>query len=80
MSSILFKIVMENLSQMLNVQVEARKIDTYWMSGSKASITQYADDVLVFTKANKKSLENLKKTMEEFLILMSWRLMQGRVE
>lgn len=57
--------VMENLSQKLLAWVTNRQLDSFIIEGAQSiSHLIFADDVFIFTKANKKSLETLRSILK----------------
>lgn len=61
---------MDTLSRLIETrEVREKRIDTYQVNGS-TSITHllYADDVLIFSKANQKSLRAIKSILAKFTI------------
>lgn len=57
--------VMDVLSRLIEREVEAKRIHTYRVNGaSSISHLIYADSVLIFFKANTKSLNAIKKVLE----------------
>lgn len=67
LSPILFHLVMDNLSRPIEKEIKDKKLDTYVVNGS-VSISHliYVDDVLIFSKANPKSLGTIKRILESF--------------
>lgn len=67
LSPILFILIMDNLSRFIEKEVKDKKMDTYVVNGV-VSISHliYADDVLIFSKENPKSLGTIKKILESF--------------
>lgn len=58
---------MENLSQRFLAWVTNRQLDSYIIEGAQSiSHLIFVDDVLIFTKANKKSLETLRSILKSF--------------
>lgn len=66
LSPIIFDMVVDNLSKLIEKKVGERKIDIYKMNGATSiSHLMYANDVL-FTKANPKSLNAIKGILDVF--------------
>lgn len=61
LSPILFGMVMDALSKLIEIELRNKKLDTYQVNGA-TSITHltYADDFLIVFKANPKSLNSIK--------------------
>lgn len=58
---------MDVLRRLLRKRVEEGEIDTYMINGAKSvSYLVYANDVLIFSKANTKSLKAIKETLSIF--------------
>lgn len=66
LSPILFDMVMIVLSRMINIKMEAKKINTSSTNLQSISHLMYADDPLLFSKANPKSKRTIKEVHEEF--------------
>ena len=58
---------MDVLSRLIQNGVKNKKIDTYQVNGATSiSHLMYADDILIFSKANPKSLNAIKTVLEKF--------------
>lgn len=58
---------MENLSQSLRLAEEKKEINTYTIGGAK-SMTHllFVDNILCFTRANRKSFTTINNVVDEF--------------
>lgn len=65
---IMFDMVMDTLSSLIEREVRGKRMDTYQVNGAM-SITQlmHADDILTLTKSNDKSLQNIKHILDELI-------------
>lgn len=67
LSPMLFNLVLESLSQAFHQVEERSELNGYKMGGVKlVSHLIFADDLLVFSKAKWRSLEAIKKVLQEF--------------
>lgn len=61
-----YLMVMDVLSRIIDREIRAKRIDTQQVNGTTSiSHLMYADDVLLFAKANKKSLASIKSILAE---------------
>lgn len=66
LSSTIFNLVVEVLSQGFNRATKEREIDTYTMSEAKSTThLLFANDLHIFTKANYKSLSTAKSVLQQ---------------
>lgn len=79
LSPILFEMTMDILTRLIEKEIGGKRIDTYQVNGA-TSIThlKYDNDVLIFSKANQKSLEAIKKILVHFPNSHVWKWTQLR--
>lgn len=66
-SPIFFNLVMDVLSRLLEKVVEEKDLDTYMINGEKSgSHLVYADNILIFSRENVKSLRDIKEVLRKF--------------
>lgn len=65
-SPILFDMVMDIISRLIEREVREKRIDTQVNETTSITHLMYADNVLIFTKDNRKSLNAIKKILGEF--------------
>lgn len=59
--------VLEYISQRLKEEKENGNLDVYRMGGTKVEThLSFADDVVLFCRSNKKSMETIKWILKEF--------------
>lgn len=58
---------MDVLSRLLEKVVEEKDLDTYMINGEKSgSHLVYADNILIFSRENVKSLRDIKEVLRKF--------------
>ncbi|WOL19714.1 hypothetical protein Cni_G28516 [Canna indica] len=80
LSPYLFIILEQLLSEMMNVAVKERKIDSFMFEENVISHTLFADDIVFFIKGNSKSCKNLKTLLSEYCSISGQKLNLSKSE